>query len=423
MDNHLNFFMPFERAPAWHENQLTRAFLVVLRYSPVAHQAWLRLVAPDRQLQDLAPPEFVTQRQRVLQPQAEVPEGESVPGISVWLAPDAKNVKTNVEPSERQQVLDGIITYGSDLVVVIENKITWCNATEQPHQINLHGSPVTFAKDPVSVSWQQLLRVLSNMVERNLASGAERLLITDFLNLVESNFPNIGPYSTLAECGDQRFRVERRLDALIEEAVGTKEGKTSRWRDITGTQKIFMAGLDFSDDSARVCLQMYPADTLGQARAFYAEPASVEAVLGLRSKGWRIEPNFHWGFMATGYAWSKSPLAVEKYCAYWLKAINETGEVARPDWDAYWAKLETDKIVEPTARNEFDAQFTRSQRQKANPRPGIHCEYSWPLTTAKQLDGRGKLAGEIRARINQMLTALEAPLVSAEPERKGPARR
>ena len=37
MDSHLNFFVPYEKAAAWHENQLTRALLVVLRYS--AHGA------------------------------------------------------------------------------------------------------------------------------------------------------------------------------------------------------------------------------------------------------------------------------------------------------------------------------------------------------------------------------------------------
>ncbi len=35
MDEHLNFFIPYENAPAGHENQLTRALLVVLRYSPM----------------------------------------------------------------------------------------------------------------------------------------------------------------------------------------------------------------------------------------------------------------------------------------------------------------------------------------------------------------------------------------------------
>jgi hypothetical protein len=34
----LNFFEPYERLPARHENQLTRSLLVVLRMSPMAHE-------------------------------------------------------------------------------------------------------------------------------------------------------------------------------------------------------------------------------------------------------------------------------------------------------------------------------------------------------------------------------------------------
>ena len=124
MDSHLNFFIPYERAAAWHENQVTRALLVVLRYSPIAHQAWLRMVAPAYHLHNLSKAEFATQRQRVLR-SAEVPDGESIPGISVWLAPDAAQVSALIEPSDRQQVLDGIVTYGNDLVVVSENKVAF----------------------------------------------------------------------------------------------------------------------------------------------------------------------------------------------------------------------------------------------------------------------------------------------------------
>lgn len=93
MDRHLNFFVPYENAAAWHENQLTRALLVVLRYSPMAHQAWLRLVAPEKHLHDLSKADFATQRRRVLSTDTALPEGEVVPGISVWLAPDAVDCK------------------------------------------------------------------------------------------------------------------------------------------------------------------------------------------------------------------------------------------------------------------------------------------------------------------------------------------
>lgn len=414
MDNHLNFFLPYERAAAWHENQLTRALLVVLRYSPMAHQVWLHLVAPERHLHELSNAEFATQRQRVLDTNSKQTDVETIPGISVWLAPDAEPITMPIEPSDRQQVLDGIVKYGDDLVVVIENKVVWGGETEQSHRINLHGSPVVFEGEPRDVSWQKLLGMLSDLVERDLVSGAERLLIIDFLVFVDKHFPRIGPYSTLARCGGQRFRVERRLDAILGEVVGTDAGKVLGWRDLAGTPKmIAMACLGFANDNSAICLRMYPADTLGQARAFYDDSSAVDKVLALQSDDWRVKPNFHWGFMAAGYASSETPLPVEKYCNYWVNQIGATQELSRSEWENYWMKLESAHIVEATGKEKFDAEFTHSHRQKAHPRPGVSCEYTWSLAEAQQLDKRGKLVGEVRTRLNQMLAALHAPLVTA----------
>jgi hypothetical protein len=413
MDHRLNFFVPYERSPASHENQLTRALLVVLRYSPMAHQAWLGLISRNElHLQNLPKAEFATQRGRVLS-DTDVSDGEAVQGISVWLAPDAAPVNTPIESSDRQQVLDGVVTYGNELVVVIENKISWGRVTDQPHRINLHGSAVKFDKSPISVRWQDLLDAFSDLVDRDdLVPLAERLLISDFFDLVEDYFPSIGPYSTLVRCGNQRFRLERRLDAIQGEVAGTNDGKALGWRNIAGTPKIFMAWLGLSDDQTAICLQMYPADTLGQARAFYVDPASVHSVLALRAEGWTVAPSFHWGFTAAGYAWSNTPLSVDRYCEYWLKGIGTTREVNRLEWEAYWAKLESDHIVEAAAKEAFDAAFTRSQRQKASPRPGLRCEYQWPLANARNLDDHGKFVDAVRARLNQMLHALRARPVS-----------
>jgi hypothetical protein len=324
------------------------------------------------------------------------------------LAPDAAKITTPMEASDRLQVLDAIVSYGSELVVVIENKISWCGHTHQPHWINLHGAPVKFEEQPRSVQWQAVLAMLSDLIERDLVSGAERLVIGDFLDLVEEYFPHIGPYSTLARCGNNPFRVARRLDAVQGLVVGVAEGKAQGWRDIAGTAKIFMAWLGFASENATVNLRMYPADTLGQARAFYGDPASVNAVLALRSEGWRVEPNFHWGFMAGGYAWSKTHLPVGEYCAYWVECIADTRELARSDWDSYWAKLEAARIVDSSAKEAFDREFTASQRQKAHPRPGLFCEYSWTLPEAARMDDREMLVEAVRDRINQMLIALRA---------------
>jgi hypothetical protein len=409
MANHLNLFVPYENTGASHENQLTRALLVVLRYSPLAHAAWLRLVAPEMNLYNLSKADYATQRQHVLSPGTEVPEGEAVPGISVWLAPDAAEVSARIAPSDRHQILDGIVTYGSDLVVVIENKISWGATTDQSHQINLHGSPVKFREKVCPVSWQDFLGVLSDLIEHDLVSGAESTLIGDFLDFAEERFPHIGPFATLVQCGENVFRIERRLDTVQGQVAGTEVRKGLGWRKITGTPKIFMAWLGLAKDTSAACLRMYPADTLGQSRAFYNDPKSVGAVLALRTQGWSVEPHFHWGFMAGGYAWMKTPLSVDDYCIYWTNQIGTARELGRPEWEGYWARLESARIVEAAEKEAFDHEFTRSQRQRAQPRPGLFCEYRWQLTEARRLDARGKLVESVRARVNQMLDALHAP--------------
>ena len=409
MDGRLNFFSPYERSAAWHENQLTRALLVVFRYSPICHQAWLHLVGLDRSLHDLPKAEFATQRQRVLVSETDIPEGDAVPGISVWLAPGAQDIREAVQSSDRQQILDGIITYGSSLVIVIENKINTSELTEQPHQINLHGSPVVFDKKPRSVKWQDLLGVLSDLMERELISGSERMLVGDFLEFVERHFPEIGPYSTLRRCGGNGYRLKLRLDSVQGKALKTESGKGEGWRDIAGTKKIFMAWLGLAIEGTDVCLRMYPGDTLGQSREFYADAASVASVLALRQDSWIIEPNFHWGFMATGYAWMKTPLPVDQYCEYWVREMHRTKEMIRSEWEAYWATLERAQIVESAEKSKFDTEFTSTQRQKAHPRPGLCCEYRWSLKQAKTIDdSENKLIEAVRDRVNQLLVALRA---------------
>ena len=82
----MNFFLPFRRLEPNHENQLTRALLVVLRYSPMAHAAWLRLVAPERHLQQLPVAEFRTQTRAVRYAEE---EDEPADLVSVFLTPEA----------------------------------------------------------------------------------------------------------------------------------------------------------------------------------------------------------------------------------------------------------------------------------------------------------------------------------------------
>jgi hypothetical protein len=133
----LNFFSPFDGLPPNHENQLTRALLVLLDLSPGAHGAWLRLVAPDRDLERPPAATFATQRRALRAPSS---HAERPDVVSVFLAPEEPLSGGGVViESDRNQVLDAIIDYG-DLLVVVENKIAPAEAT-QALELNTAGSP------------------------------------------------------------------------------------------------------------------------------------------------------------------------------------------------------------------------------------------------------------------------------------------
>jgi hypothetical protein len=161
MEDRLNFFEPWERLRANHENQLTRALLVVLRYCPIAHQAWLSLVSPRLTLHSLPRATFDTQRAQILR-ESQPKTNEPIKGISVLCAADASNeVQSAVLESDRGQVLDGVIRYGDDTAIVLESKIKLGPVdSSQAVNINLGGQPVQFDGYVRNISWRECFSFL-----------------------------------------------------------------------------------------------------------------------------------------------------------------------------------------------------------------------------------------------------------------------
>ena len=134
---------------------------------------------------------FDTQRRAVA---LEADENDPVPLVSVFLAPnEVLGDDVVVAESDRNQVLDAIITYPGALVVVVETKVAEADAA-QAANLNIEGVAVTIAhgQKPVLVRWPDLLADLNGILERNLVGGAERDLLADFLSYVEDNFPDLG---------------------------------------------------------------------------------------------------------------------------------------------------------------------------------------------------------------------------------------
>jgi hypothetical protein len=409
MQDRLNFFEPWER-PASHENQLTRALLVLFRYCPIVQQAWLSLVdaaalqpldpkATKLTLHSLPRPTFDTQRAQILRSQDErLKTNEAIKGISVLCSAGASNVSpTAVAESNRGQVLDGIIRYGDDLVIVIESKLHEAADDRQARDINLHGQPIQFDGAVKKISWRDVLACFTDLADekRSLTSGAEREILNDFLSFVDTNFPQLGPFSTLARCAAEPSRIRRRLHAILSEVLGADA-------IIPGTHTaVITAYIEYED--RQVKLRMYPADTLQQARVFYERPSVIEQTLMLQQDGW-----------AKGFDWTTCTLPLAEYLRYWQNNIGRTAQVEREKWNEYWEELVRAKIAEPADREPFDHDFTHTDRHFASPRPGIQCTFAWQLDEAERLDARGRLVKAVKERINQLLDAIGEDKIGLE---------
>lgn len=403
--DNLNFFIPNKDIPAHYENQLTRAFLVVLRISPAAHQVWLSLVDPGRKLYELPRPwDFDTQKSRMLG--ATPDAAEQIQGISVLLSADVQGVNGRVQTTNRGQVLDGIVRYGDELLIVIETKLDGSVPTNQARYLNIHGADVRFYGGVRPVSWRDLLAAWSDLVESEVVSGAERAVIIDFLDYVERYFSRLGPYTTLARCKENAFRIRRRLNSLLGEIGG---GIVEAWLALPERSTVDRAFMKFDDPSQHISLVLYPADTLAQAKAFYKSPRAASAVLALPN--WKIEPNFHFGYMAKGLSWTTTDASPEEYIAYWCRRIEGTGVIPREGWEKFWDELVQKRFARTEEKAQFDQSFTNTNRKLAIPRPGLACSYSWNLSDAVVLDEKDQLVGALFDQLNVFLLAIgEKPI-------------
>jgi hypothetical protein len=408
----LNFFSPYERLPAGHENQLTRALLLLLRMSPLAHIEWLRLVLPGRAMRTLPPAEFDTQR-RAVRTENGGENTEHAELVSVFLAPERpQSGGGDVVESDRQQVLDAIIDY-EELITVVENKVFEADDL-QARQINLDGTGVQLVdgRQVVVVVWRDLLEALSGLRERALVAGAEAALLDDFITYVEDHFPDLGPFRTLPLCNRAPNRIERRLRQVLGEAANAEAGRSPSGPRVA-TPADTVAGRDAYltiVDSNLIQLALYPADTLGQAEEFFKRPTAIDGVRRLAAaNGWTVKPNFHFGHMQRGFCWTTSEIELDDYLRLWQDRVPSERSVTRGDWDDYWKWLIDEEIARPGDRPEFDRHFTHTARKTATPRPGLVLARLWTLEDAESLDSRGEFAPAVREALQEALRSVGEP--------------
>ena len=183
--------------------------------------------------------------------------------------------------------------------------------------------------------------------------------------------------------------------------VKRRDGSNRARTDIVGSSIVKYAYLD-PGPAGSVLLSVYPGDTLTQAKRLYRDQVIVSSVLDLRDAGWVVRPNFHFGFIARGLTWTRTPIDVDEYVTYWMGRIRETGEWPRESWVRELDALVTAGVFLADDLQSFDEDFTSTNRQTATPRPGLVAEFVWGPSSSLL----GELGIELRSTLEQAETAV-----------------
>jgi len=425
----LNVFNAYKERDKREENDLTNAFLVVLRYVPMAQaiftdlirQCYLKVAANDAVLPSLSEnpvSDMQAQRGELL-----CDEGHLV---SVLLTDAEWEQTRDIQGSRRTAVYDAQIRYEQGWLLIIENKPDHGAVWEEQLHPNVEGSTgLEIETRAAVVKWQTIVERLISALDSGLIVGAEAKLVEDFLDSIDAYFPSLFVYKTFASCRGRLFLLQNRCRHILQE-IAVQTTRSVKWDrrhgiyyiDLSGAarrgaaQKAVLSASPRGNGDWDVTLEMYPADTNAQADEFY-NLLDIQKLLDLQSRKWKVEANVHFSYIRTGLVRVRCPaLSLHDYLKGWKERKWKRGRYPLDedrDLSGLVAYLQQSQLVSSDAvdelRGDLKGKFLDTKRRHLDICPGVSVVYAWSGKEASDADTEGDFVGEVKRRIEEALAA------------------
>ena len=174
----INLLNPFSTLPPQHENRLTWAFLVALKYDPLL-QNYLRELVESKLPRDAREHSNFWERASV-STQTKWINSSTNRLISILLTDEAIQ-DLQVEWSDRDAVYDGVIEFPDGLTLIVENKPSHGNVWAQqlsPSRSSFSGNidDCTLHGSAICLEWSEVLEGVLNYVESGIAPFRPKFL-------------------------------------------------------------------------------------------------------------------------------------------------------------------------------------------------------------------------------------------------------
>lgn len=428
---HLNVFEPYRELGRTHEDQLTRAAMIVLRLVPLARETLLRAIG-ERSLAELPDCTVDMQASYIVEASEEGAAGGEVRRerlVSVFLTPDTEPEEParEVVDTDRGQRFDGVLRFDPELVVLVESKVCTRWARRNGHRVaELNLGSARFAERRTCVlRWHDLLESWWRLVELGLLAPAERALVQDLLSYAHRDFAHLLPFGSLRRVGADPVRRKWRLRSLLREASGLRPERIGlahvRLDTTLGVTSMQRAALDL--DGQELVLHMWPGELKRQAEQLYGagHAERLAALPATAGSAWRVEPQPQLGFR-------NAPARTRVYLTCRLDAATYARRWCGEDWawvgahrpetimDELWPWLLRRRYASARDKARVESFLHTLGRRHAHLRPATHVARAWTFDRATQLDDEGLLASEIREAINCVLALLDEPELPPPPD-------
>ena len=415
----LNYFLPLEGAKPHHENALTRAFMTTMRFSPALMFGFYQMVrdslhakgvpasdTPKVHELDLADVVIDSQRRHL---------GKEVGTIvSVLLTNDDLVINRRIEPIDRKPVYDGLLAFGNDLMLFIENKPR--NKDVWDDQLCPSAEDVTedtkVIPVPAIVSWRDVVDLINNLITSPATGGSERTLLSDLRAHMGRYQSHLNPYRTFGLCGNNKDLLKLRIESLLREVANDPKlvDYHQGWayyitvEDCPGIEQV---GLVLHEDKeGKWFLELFLAfaDTIKQSRAFYALDVNVGLIEKLRTTGWVVNGNFHLSHMQRHLYWYPTDAdQVSNYVAYWKWHVSDIHRYPKDAVAGLLKGLFNLKLLTDTdeMRRALKKYVLDTKRTWINMSPGVVLLYRYSDAKAIDLDGKNQFREELIARIQE----------------------
>ncbi|HEY2768047.1 MAG TPA: hypothetical protein VGI76_07300 [Solirubrobacteraceae bacterium] len=427
---HLNVFEPYRELGRTHEDQLTRAAMIVLRLVPLARETLLRAIG-ERSLSELPDCTVDMQASYIVEASEESAAGGEVHRerlVSVFLTPDTEPEEPvrEVTDTDRGQRFDGVLRFDPELVVLVESKVCTRWARRNGHRVaELNLGSARFAERRTCVlRWHDLLESWWRLVELGLLAPAERALVQDLLGYAHHDFAHLLPFGSLRRVGADPVRRKWRLRSLLREASGLQPERIGlahvRLDTALGTASLQRAALDL--EGQELILHMWPGELKRQAEHLYGVGHAERLATLPESAGsaWRVEPQPQLGFR-------NAPARTRVYLSCRLDATTYARRWRGEDWawvgahapdsvlTELWPWLLRRRYASARDKARVESFLHTLGRRHAHLRPSMHVARAWSFDEATRLDDEGLLAVEIREAINCVLAMLDEPELPPAP--------